>query len=105
MSSIRDTKTILSIFAGRIYDSGIDAQENMKEINKFVHQNSECQSLWASTRMSFDYISAINTNTDIITMQLSQIKKLSGFGKNLSEYSRETVQQFFNDAKSCNFKI
>ncbi len=105
MNSIRDTKTILSIFAGRIYDSGVDAQENMKEINKFVHQNSECQSLWASTRMSFDYIAAINTNTDIITMQLSQIKKLSGFGKNLSEYSRETVQQFFNDAKSCNFKI
>ena len=34
MSSIRDTKTILSIFAGRIYDSGIDAKENMKEINK-----------------------------------------------------------------------
>tara|TARA_B100000674_G_C37182818_1_gene620479 strand:- start:59 stop:547 length:489 start_codon:yes stop_codon:yes gene_type:complete len=105
MSSIRDTKTILSIFAGRIYDSGINAQENMKEINEFVHQNSKCQSLWASTRMSFDYISAINTNTDIITMQLSQIKKLSGFGKSLSECSRETVQQFFNDAKSCNFKI
>jgi transaldolase len=105
INSIRDTKTILSIFAGRIYDSGIDAQKNMREINQFVHQNSNCQTLWASTRMSFDYISAINSNTDIITMQLAQIKKLNGFGKSLSEYSRETVQQFFNDAKSCNFKI
>ena len=66
----------------------------MKEINKFVHQNSKCQSLWASTRMSFDYISAINTNTDIITMQLSQIKKLSGFGKNLSE----TREKQFNNS-------
>ena len=36
---------------------------------------------------------------------MSQIKKISGFGKSLSEYSRETVQQFFNDAKSCNLKF
>ena len=62
----------------------------MKEINKFVHQNSKCQSLWASTRMSFDYISAINTNTDIITMQLSQIKKLSGFVKTYLNIERNS---------------
>mgnify|MGYP001235733357 CR=1 FL=1 len=105
IDSIKDTETILSIFVGRIYDCGIDAKKNMLEINKFIHDNSKCKSLWASTRMSFDYICAQDTDTDIITMQVSQIKKLDMFGKKLSDYSKETVQQFFDDAKSCNFKI
>ena len=55
--------------------------------------------------MSFDYISAIETQTDIITMQPDQIKKLKKFGKNLNEYSKETVKQFYDDAKSSGYEI
>jgi len=55
LKDIKDTKTILSIFAGRLYDSGIDAKIKMNEMNKYVHENSNCQTLWASTRMVFDY--------------------------------------------------
>lgn len=55
--------------------------------------------------MSYDYISAIECDTDIITMQAEQIKKLSKFGKKLEQYSRETVQQFFDDAQSSGYEI
>ena len=77
----------------------------MKEINLKVKKNSKCKTLWASPRMSYDYISAIECDTDIITMQAEQIKKLSKFGKKLEQYSRETVQQFFDDAQSSGYEI
>jgi len=102
---LKDTSSILSVFAGRLYDSGIDAEERMKEINNFVHQNSLCSTLWASTRMSFDYIKAEKIKTDIITMQIDHVKKLKLFGKEPLKYSKETVNQFYNDAQSSNFDI
>ena len=55
--------------------------------------------------MPYDYISAIDCGAQIITMQLSQIKKLKMFGKNLEEYSLETVKQFYNDAKESGFNF
>tara|TARA_B100000989_G_C19529270_1_gene468728 strand:+ start:557 stop:1252 length:696 start_codon:yes stop_codon:yes gene_type:complete len=102
---IKDTKSILSVFAGRIFDCGHDAIEIMKKINENVKSNSKCRTLWASPRMSYDYLSAINCGTDIITMQGSQIKKLRMFKKNLEEYSLDTIKQFYNDAKASGFKL
>jgi transaldolase len=103
ISEIKDTKTILSVFIGRVFDSGVDGQKHMTEINKFIHNNSNCQSLWASTRMPYDIIKAINSKTDIITMQVDQIKKLNNFNKNLNEYSKETVAQFYKDAHESGY--
>jgi len=103
--AIKDTSSILSIFAGRLYDSGIDAKEKMIEINNFVHQNSSCLTLWASTRMAFDYIVAERIKTDIITMQIDHIKKLKLIGTNPTEYSIETVKQFYKDATESGFNI
>ena len=102
---LKDTQTILSVFAGRIYDSGIDASETMKVICDYVNENSDCEVLWASPRMPYDYISASNVGAKIITMQPDQIKKIKSFGKNLDDYSLETVKQFFDDANSSGFKI
>jgi transaldolase len=102
---IKDTHNILSIFIGRIYDAGHDGEEKIREINDYVHQNSQCKTLWASTRMGYDIVKAIRTNTDIITMQIDQIKKLNNFNKNLLDYSKETVQQFFEDAKISGYKF
>ena len=59
LQEIKKTKSILSIFAGRLYDSGTDAKIKMEEINKFVHNNSDCETLWASTRMVYDYRQAL----------------------------------------------
>ena len=105
LPAIKDTSTILSIFAGRLYDSGIDAKEKILEINEFVHGNSSCLTLWASTRMAFDYIIAEKIETDIITMQLDHVRKLKLFGTSPLEYSTNTVKQFYKDAKDSGFEI
>ena len=83
----------------------MNAIEVMKTINEEVHKFSKCKTLWASPRMSYDYLNAIDTNTDIITMQAPQIKKMSFFKKNLDEYSLETIKTFYEDAKSCGYKL
>ena len=105
IEAVKDSNSILSIFAGRIFDCGIDAKREMTIINKFIKDNSKCQSLWASTRMAYDHITAQEVKTDIITMQTSHIKKLKMFGTNPKEYSLKTVKQFYEDAKSSGFRI
>ncbi len=105
LKDIKETKTILSIFAGRLYDSGIDAKVKMNEMNKYVHENSNCQTLWASTRMVFDYIQAAEINTDIITMQIDHLKKMELFNLKSKDYSIKTVKQFFDDATESGFKF
>lgn len=102
---VQNSETILSIFAGRIYDCGINAKKKVKEMNEFIRENSKCKSLWASTRMPYDYVTASEIKTDIITMQISHIEKLKMFGFDLNEYSLKTVKQFYDDAKSSGFKI
>lgn len=102
---LEKSNSILSVFAGRIFDCGKDANKLMREICEIVNKESQCKVLWASPRMSYDYINAIDCGAKIITMQLSQIKKLQMFKKDLTEYSRDTVKQFFNDAKDSGFKL
>ena len=102
---VKDFKHYTFNFSGRIFDCGIDAKKEMTVMNKFIKDNSKCQSLWASTRMAYDYITAQEVKTDIITMQTSHIKKLNMFGTNPKEYSLKTVKQFYEDAKSSGFRI
>ena len=102
---VKNTNTILSVFAGRIFDCGKDASQIMKDICEKVRNKSKCKVLWASPRMPYDYVNAIKCGAHIITMQLSQIKKLKMFEKSLEDYSLETVKQFYNDAKSSGFKL
>ena len=77
----------------------------MKDICDFVKANSNCKVLWASPRMAYDYINAINCGAEIITMQLSLIKKIKLFKKKLQDYSLDTVKQFYNDAKESGYKL
>jgi transaldolase len=99
------SRAILSIFSGRIYDAGIDAQSYTLPIVKFIKKESDCQTLWASARMVYDIYKAENNNFDIITLNLALINKIKNFKKNLNEVSIETVNQFYNDAKKSNYKI
>jgi transaldolase len=99
------SSVILSVFVGRIFDAGEDGEKIMKKINNYVHKKTTCKTLWASTRMPYDIIKAKRIGTDIITMGLEQIKKIDKFGYSLTKYSKDTVLQFFNDAKSSGFKI
>ena len=103
---VKNTDTILSVFAGRLFDIGIDANDKVKEISKFTHDHSNCKILWASCRQAYDYINAIKSNADIITMGTSTIKKLKLLNSKTPEaYSIETVKNFYEDAKNSGFKI
>ena len=85
---IKDSKAILSVFSGRLFDIGLDASLLFQDMANYVHENSNCKILWASCRMSYDYILAQKCNADIITMSPSLAKKMSLFGKNPTEYSK-----------------
>ena len=102
---IKNTKTILSIFSGRIYDIGKNAEIEFKKMNSYVKKHSKCKTLWASCRMPYDQFIAGRSGADIITMGGSMIKKFDKFGTNPEKYSKETVVGFYNDAKKSKFKF
>ncbi len=92
---------IVSIFAGRISDTGRNPIPYMEYgINQLKDQS---EILWASTRSVYNIYEADNIGCDIITVTPDQIKKLKLQNKDLTEYSIETVQMFFNDALSSGF--
>ena len=91
---------IVSIFAGRIADAGIDPVGVVK-LFKQSALGEKTNLLWASTREVFNIIQAEQAGCDIITVQPELLSKTKNFGKDLIEYSRETVQMFEKDAKSA----
>ena len=102
---VKDSKSILSIFSGRIYDIGHDAKIKFTEMSNLIHSNSNCKSLWASCRMAYDFITAKEATADINTMSHSLNTKMKLFDKSPIEYSRDTVINFYEDAKKAGFKI
>ena len=105
MPIIKNTDTILSVFMGRIYDTGTNGDILSKKISTYVKKNSKCKLLWASTRMSYDIIRAQENNFDIITMNTDALKKIKNFNKSLNKASKETVINFYLDAKKSKYKI
>lgn len=103
LGPLRETENIISVFAGRLYDIGLDAKKLMKEMGHFIHRESNCRILWASPRMSFDLFSADNAKTDIITMSMPIYEKLFLINKDPTVYSLETVKMFFDDAKKSGY--
>ncbi len=102
---IRNSQTILSVFAGRLFDIGMDAVKVTKEIADIVHKQSNCKVLWASSRQVYDIKNATKARCDIITMPPSLIKKLHLFNKTPEEYSLDTVKMFFRDAMEAGYEF
>ena len=100
-----NTKHIISIFAGRIADVGIDPKEKFKYAKDLLNNTTNVETLWASSREAFNYCDAEIAGADIITMTPDLIKKVKGFGKDLSLFSKETCQMFYNDALKSGFTI
>lgn len=100
-----NTKAVISIFAGRIADSGRDPQPTIIEALKKVKNYPNVEILWASTRESFNIIQADKIGCDIITVPYGLIKKANSFGKDLNEYTLETVEMFYKDALSAGYSI
>ncbi|MDU5109850.1 MAG: transaldolase [Clostridium sp.] len=101
----RDTSAIISIFAGRIADAGVNPKEIMREAVNISKEYPKVEILWASCRELYNIIEANNVGCHIITVQNNILKKLNLFGKDLTEYSVETVKDFFKDANSLGFSI
>ena len=99
------TPGIVSVFAGRIADTGVDPVPIMKEALSICRQKDGVELLWASPRETYNIYQADELGIDIITCTSDLIQKLSLNGKDLTEYSLETVQMFLKDSTSLGFKI
>jgi transaldolase len=95
----------ISVFAGRIADTGVDPVPVMKEAADMCRSVAKVESLWASTRELLNIFQAQSCGVDIITVTNDILKKLSNIGKDLTQLSLETVQMFYNDAKSLGYRI
>lgn len=96
---------IISIFCGRIADSGIDPEILVRKTVKLFKSYSNVQILWASTREVLNYYQAKKCNCHIITMGPNFIKKLKSKKISMNDYTRITVKQFYQDGKKSKFKI
>lgn len=100
-----DTPAIISVFAGRIADTGIDPVPVMAECMHLMKTKPQAELLWASSRELLNIFQADAIGCHIITVAYSMLEKLSLVGKDLDIYSRETVNTFYKDAVSAGFKI
>lgn len=96
---------IISIFAGRIADTGRNPLDIMIPSLNMMKSNPNLQLLWASPREVYNIYEADRMGCHIITVVPSILQKLSLQNKDLLEYSRETVEMFYNDAQKSGFKL
>ncbi len=99
------TPSVISIFAGRIANTGIDPEPIMKFAVDLTRSNPEKEILWASPREALNIIQAERCGCDIITVTPDILKAMDTFGKDLDEFSLETVKMFYDDACEAGFKI
>jgi transaldolase len=100
-----NTDAIVSVFAGRIADTGRDPIPLMTEALEIVKQKPKAQLLWASPRELLNIIQADECGCHIITVTSDLLKKLSGVGRSLEDVSLDTVKMFFNDASAAGFRL
>ncbi len=96
---------IVSVFAGRVADTGIDPIPHMKACKEVLKSRPKAELLWASPREVLNIFQADQVGCDIITCTNDMIAKLALAGKDLIEYSRETVQMFYKDATAAAYAI
>jgi transaldolase len=96
---------IVSVFAGRVADTGIDPVPLMRKCKDILASRPKAELLWASPRELLNIFQADEAGCDIITVSHDLLAKLSLIGKSLDEYSLETVQMFHRDAAASGFQI
>jgi len=101
----KNSKTIISIFSGRMSDVGKDPVPIIKESVRLTKRLKNVSILWASTREAYNYLQAKQSGCQLITMPSTIIEKVSKFGKTYQELTLDTVKKFLKDSKDSNFKI
>jgi transaldolase len=99
------TPAIISVFAGRIADTGVDPLPIMKASVEAMKSKPKAELIWASPRELLNVFQADAMGCHIITATNDILKKLSLVGKDLDNYSLETVEMFFKDAKAAGYTI
>jgi len=100
-----DTPCILSVFAGRLGDTGHDPVPMMEASVEVVKAKPKAELLWASTREVYNVVQADRMGCHIITAPQSVISKLGGMGKDPAQNSLDTVKAFYADATAAGFDI
>ena len=95
----------VSVFAGRIADAGFDPLPVMSEIIEILKDYPNIELIWASPRELYNVIQSNDIGCHIITATNNILKKLPTIGKNLDQYSLETVQMFYDDAKNAGYTL
>ena len=101
----KNSKTIISIFSGRMSDVGKDPVPIIKESVRLTRKMKNVEMLWASTREAYNYLQAKDYGCSIITMPPAIIQKISKFGKTYQELTLDTVRKFLKDSRDSDFKI
>ena len=101
----KKTKSIISIFAGRIADKGKDPLPIFKKSISLTKKNKNVEILWASTREAYNFIQAKQLNCNIITMPPKVINQIAGFGKSFKSMTLDTVKGFLIDSKKSRFSL
>ena len=101
----KNTKSIISIFAGRMSDVGKDPIPVFKSSLNLTKKNKNIMILWASTREAYNFIQAKKLGSNIITMPPKIIDQIKNFGKSYKSLTINTVKNFLIDSKKSRFKI
>ena len=101
----KKTKSIISIFAGRMADKGKDPLPIFKKSISLTKKNKNIEILWASTREAYNYIQAKQLKCNIITMPPKVINQINSFGKSFKSMTIDTVKGFLEDSKKSKFKL
>ena len=99
------TKSIISVFSGRMADVGKDPVPIIKKAVQITSRKNKVEILWASTREPYNYTQAKQLKCQIITMPPNVIEKVLRFGKSFNQLTTDTVKAFLIDSKKSRFKI
>ncbi len=100
-----ETPAVVSVFAGRIADTGLDPVPLMREAVGVLESRPKAELLWASPRELLNIFHADEVGCHIITVTHDLLGKLKGVGKDLDQFSLETVQMFYDDASAAGYTI
>jgi transaldolase len=97
--------SFISVFAGRIADTGVDPIPLMRESLQVMEAAPHSQLIWASPREALNIVQADQIGCHVITVTGDLLKKAETFGKDLEQFSLETVQMFHRDATTAGFTL
>ena len=100
-----ETPAVVSVFAGRVADTGLDPVPLMREAVGVLESRPKAELLWASPRELLNIFHADEVGCHIITVTHDLLGKLKGVGKDLDQFSLETVQMFYDDASAAGYTI